>query len=507
MARRLSFEGVKPLSALRPMPEAARGLLGAVAMVAGAGVLAGLVGQVVVNADLAMIFLLAVLGAGLAYGLGAAVTAAALAALTYNYFFLEPRLTFAIGHPGDVLTFAVFFLVALAAGSLSGRLHDRTRLEAGRAEAVAALLEASRRLSAAADRQAAADALAEQLAIATGGRAMVALPEGSDFAVVAGQPLGEVEMVAARRAWRTGQPAVSSGWSFRPLAGVRGQAALVGVEAEIVAGAEGERFVNALLAQGTVALERAQFAAQAADAQAFRKSDRLRSALLNSVSHDLRTPLSTVLGAVTTLIDLGKSIKPAVRTDLLLSIREEAERLNRYVGDLLDLTRLAGGARAPRRDWVDLREVLVAALERLGPRLADRRIVRDLPPELTLVRADSALLEQALVNILENAVAYSQPGSTIEAAAYEDMGNVVVAIEDEGRGIPTGELEQVFERFRRLEEPSDRGKGAGLGLAIAKGFVEAMGGRIAAASPIQDGRGTRILISLKKEIATPGHML
>lgn len=507
MAPRPTFEPVKPLRALRPTPQAARGQLGAALMVAAAGVLAALVDQVVVNADLAMVFLLAVLGAGLAYGLWPAVTAAALAALAYNYFFLAPRLTFRIGHPGDVLTFAVFFLVAMAAGGLSGRIHDRSRAEARRAEAVAALLEASRRLSAAADRQAAAEVLAEQLAIATAGRASVLLPDGQAIAVAAGQALGEIEMVAARRAWRTGQPTVSSGWSFRPLTGVRGQTGLIGVEAEIVEGAEGERFVSALIEQGTVALERAQFAAQAADAQAFRKSDRLRSALLNSVSHDLRTPLSTVLGAVTTLIDLGKSIKPAVRTDLLLSIREEAERLNRYVGDLLDMTRLEGGALTARQDWVDLREVLDGALERLGPRLEGRRVVRDLPAELTLVRADTALLEQALVNILENAVAYSQPGSTIEAAAYEDMGNVVVAIEDEGRGIPAGELEQVFERFRRLEEPSDRGKGAGLGLAIAKGFVEAMGGRIAAASPIKDGRGTRILISLRKEIATPGHML
>jgi two-component system sensor histidine kinase KdpD len=261
------------------------------------------------------------------------------------------------------------------------------------------------------------------------------------------------------------------------------------------------------LDQGAVALERAEFAAEAADAEALRRTDRLRGALLNSVSHDLRTPLSTVLGAVTTLIDYGKSLEPKVRADLLLSIREEAERLNRYVGDLLDMTRLEGGAVVARKEWVDIRDVLRAAADRVQRRLGKRRVERDYPTELSMVKADPSLLEQALVNILENAIAYSPDGAAIEVAAYEDRGNVVISIEDEGRGIPTAELERVFEKFRRMDEATDRGKGAGLGLAISKGFVEAMGGRIAAASPIHEGRGTRILISLAKETAMPGHML
>ena len=256
-----------------------------------------------------------------------------------------------------------------------------------------------------------------------------------------------------------------------------------------------------------MALERAEFAAQAADAEALRRTDRLRGALLNSVSHDLRTPLSTVLGSVTTLLDYGKSLKPNVQRDLLQSIREEAERLNRYVGDLLDMTRLEGGALVTRREWVDIRDVLRAAVERVQRRLDKRSVARDFPDQLSMVKADASLLEQALVNILENAIAYSPDGSAIEVAAYEDRGNVVISIEDEGRGIPTEELERVFEKFRRMEEATDRGKGAGLGLAISKGFVEAMGGRIAAASPIHDGRGTRILISLPKEHVMPGHML
>ena len=228
---------------------------------------------------------------------------------------------------------------------------------------------------------------------------------------------------------------------------------------------------------------------------------------MNSVSHDLRTPLSTVLGASSTLIDLGDKLTPAVRADLLLSIREEAERLSRYVGDLLDMTRLEGGGLNIRADWIDVRDVLNAASKRVARRLGQRRMTRDFPAQLSLVMVDQGLLEQALVNILENAIAYSPDGSTVELAAYEDRGAVVISIEDEGKGIPTAELERVFDKFRRMEEPSDRTKGAGLGLAIAKGFVEAMNGRIAAASPLQDGKGTRILISLPKAVVTHPSLL
>jgi two-component system sensor histidine kinase KdpD len=470
------------------------------------------------NANQAMIFMLSVMGSGLAFGLWPALTAAALAAVAYNFLFLEPRLTFLIGHPGDVLTFGVFFAAAMATGWLAGRVRDQARATARRASAISALLAASRRLSGAARKEDAATALAEQLAAATGGRAVVFLPADGDIALVAAspamEPLSTADMAAARWSWEKGEPAgagtgtlPNAAWTFRPLQGVKARSGVAGLEPRSLAAEEDERFALALLDQGAVALERAEFAAEAADADALRRADRLRSALLNSVSHDLRTPLSTVLGAVTTLIDFGKSMQPGVRSDLLLSIREEAERLNRYVGDLLDMTRLEGGALNTRKDWTDVRDVLGAAIGRVERRLEGRRLDRDFPAQLSMVMADPSLLEQALVNILENAIAYSPDDSTIETAAYEDRGNVVISIEDEGRGIPTAELERVFERFRRMEESTDRGKGAGLGLAIAKGFVEAMGGRIAAASPIHDGRGTRILISLRKETVTPGHML
>jgi two-component system sensor histidine kinase KdpD len=494
------------------------GHLAALAAVAAASALAYVLDRYLESANLAMVYLLSVLVAGLAFGLWPAVTAAAASALIYNFFFLAPRLSLLIGHAADVLTFAVFFVVAMTTGWLTGRVRDQARATSRRASAIAAVLSATRRLSSAAKAPETATALAEQLAAATGGKAVVLIPVGDDIRLAAASPegivLGAGDMAAARWAWEKGEAAgagtgtlPTAAWTFRPLQGVNIRAGVAGVEPSAVASDDGERFVAALLDQGAVALERAELAAVAADAEALRRTDTLRSALLNSVSHDLRTPLATVLGSATTLIDYGASLQPKVRDDLLLSIREEAERLNRYVGDLLDMTRLEGGALVTRREWTDVRDVLRAAVERVKRRLGERKVKWDFPEQVTLVMADASLLEQALVNILENAIAYSPEKTAIEVAAYEDRRNVVISIEDEGRGIPTAELERVFEKFRRMAEATDRGKGAGLGLAIAKGFVEAMGGRIAAASPIHEGRGTRILISMVKETVTPEFLL
>ena len=503
-----------PLGLKRQWPGYVTGL----ALVAAANGLAFVLDRFSTGADLAMIFLASILVTGLVYGLRAAIIASAAAILTYNFFFLDPKFSLEIGHPTDVITFAIFLAVAGVTGWLTGRVRDQARLSSQRAAAVTSLLAASRRLSAASTQVQTAQVLAEQASAASGGRAIVLLPEQEMLTPVAGAPtvaqLGAGAMSAARWAWDKGEPAGAGtgtlpqvGWIFRPLVGVRGRVGVAGMEVEGHIGADEDRLVAALLDQGAVALERAELAAATVENEALRRSDKLRSALLNSISHDLRTPLATVMGSATTLIDYGKALKPDVRADLLISIREEAERLNRYVGDLLDMTRLEGGALKTRADWVDVRDTLAAAVRRVERRLGARRLVRDCADQLSSVQTDPGLLEQAIVNILENAIAYSPDGSRIEVAAYEDRANVLIAIEDEGPGIPAADIERVFEKFRRLEEPSDRdrgdrNKGAGLGLSIAKGFVEAMGGRIAATSPVSDGRGARILINLPKAVET-----
>jgi two-component system sensor histidine kinase KdpD len=501
-----------------------RGYAAAGALVAAAGLIATIADRYMTNPNLAMIFLASVLLTGAAVGFGPALAAAAAAALSYNFFFIEPRMSFSIGHLSDLITFGVFFAVAVTTGLLTGRVRDQSRYTARRAAVFASLLAASRRLSAVSTRGEAAQALAEQVGAAAGGAAIVLLPEEGEIKAAAGAPelvaLDASALTAARWAWEKGEPAGAGtgtlpqiDWTFWPLQGLRARSGVAGVSAQSAnlgahTGAGEDRVLLALLDQGAVALERAELAAATVQAETFRRSDQLRAALLNSISHDLRTPLSTVLGAATTLLDYGGTLRPEVYRDLLVSIGEEAHRLNRYVGDLLDMTRLEGGALNPRMDWTDVRDVLVAAIERVERRLGARKLVRDFPAELSLVKIDTGLLEQAVVNILDNAIAYSPDATDIEVAAYEDRSNVVISIEDDGQGIPTAELERVFDKFRRLQQPSDRGKGVGLGLSISKGFVEAMGGRIAAASPIhgdaaQGYRGTRVLISLRKE--TPTH--
>lgn len=492
--------------------------VGAACVVAATG-LALLLDRTFERVDLGVIYLSAVLAAGVLYGLRPALAAATVAFLTYNFLFLQPKYSFAIGSPTDVLTLIVFWAVALTAGFLAGRVREQAKTAQRRASAVSALLAASQRLTGVGDRTTAARILAEQTAAAAAAGAVVLLPVNDELTLVAGAPtktpLDAEAMAAARWAWEKGEPAghgtgtlPQARWTFRPLQGVRDRAGVAGIEATALSpGSDEEKLALALLDQGAVAVERADLAGQAVETETLRRTDRFRGALMNSVSHDLRTPLSTVLGASTTLIDLGDKLKPEVRADLLLSIREEAERLSRYVGDLLDMTRLEGGGLNIRADWVDVRDVLNAAGKRVARRLGARKMTRDFPAQLSLVMVDQGLLEQALVNILENAIAYSPDGSTVELAAYEDRGAVVISIEDEGKGIPTAELERVFDKFRRMEEPSDRTKGAGLGLAIAKGFVEAMNGRIAAASPIMDGKGTRILISLPKAVVTHPSLL
>lgn len=492
--------------------------VGAACVVAATG-LALLLDRTFERVDLGVIYLSAVLAAGVLYGLKPALAAATVAFLTYNFLFLQPKYSFAIGSPTDFLTLIVFWAVALTTGFLAGRVREQARAAQRRASAVSALLAASQRLTGVGDRTTAARILAEQTAAAAGAGAVVLLPVNDELTLVAGAPtktpLDAEAMAAARWAWEKGEPAghgtgtlPQARWTFRPLQGVRDRAGVAGIEAAALSpGSDEEKLALALLDQGAVAVERADLAGQAVETETLRRTDRFRGALMNSVSHDLRTPLSTVLGASTTLIDLGDKLKPEVRADLLLSIREEAERLSRYVGDLLDMTRLEGGGLNIRADWVDVRDVLNAAGKRVARRLGARKMTRDFPAQLSLVMVDQGLLEQALVNILENAIVYSPDGSTVELAAYEDRGAVVISIEDEGKGIPTAELERVFDKFRRMEEPSDRTKGAGLGLAIAKGFVEAMNGRIAAASPIMDGKGTRILISLPKAVVTHPSLL
>jgi two-component system sensor histidine kinase KdpD len=227
------------------------------------------------------------------------------------------------------------------------------------------------------------------------------------------------------------------------------------------------------------------------------ETDRLRSALLSSVSHDLRTPLSSIIGSATSLRQLGEKLPEPGRHELLDTILEEAERLNRFVQNLLDMTQLGYGALAAHVEWIDLREVIGRARSRLEQPLRDHHIEVDIPPEAAQVYADPTLLEQVVVNLLDNAAKFSPAGSTVSIVASLAARQVLIEVIDTGPGIPPAERERVFDMFYRVRDRDQRRPGTGLGLAICKGFVEAMGGTIAVRGG-RDSHGTQIVIALPR---------
>lgn len=483
-------------------------LAGAAGLVGLSNGLAFVAGPALAGANLAMLFLLSVLVSAVAYGLGAALVSALLAAVTYNFFFLEPHYTFQIAHPADLLTFSVFFAVALATGWLAGRARDNQRRTAAHAKATEALLDASRSLARAATPDDAAQALAGQITSATGGRAVVLLRDGEGLRLAGGPPglnaLSVESLDAAARVLggesMIASPGANREWTFVPLAGVKVQVGVVGFRGRRAPPADPEvpDLTNALLEQGGVVIERALLASAASENEALRQADQLRSGLLNSISHDFRTPLASILGSATTLSDYDADLSPNVRRDLLEGIQQEAQRLNQHIGALLDMSSLEGGALRARQDWADVCELVGSALRRLHSRLAEHRVERHFAEGLPLVRADALLLEQAILNVLDNAAAYAPAGTVIRIAVEEEAQNVMVAVDDEGPGIPPTELEAVFDRFRRLDVSRERTGGLGLGLSITKGFVEAMGGQVTAMSPLSTQGGTRFVIRLPK---------
>ena len=247
----------------------------------------------------------------------------------------------------------------------------------------------------------------------------------------------------------------------------------------------------------TLAVRARTQAAAAQQALVAVEQEKLRSTLLSAVSHDFRTPLAAITGAVTCLQE-ERSLDAASRRDLEQTIREEAERLDRLVTNLLDMTRLESGRVELRRDWDSVEEVIGSALARVEGRLGARRLATDIAADLPLVRIDAALVEQVLVNLLENALKHTPPEAGIRIAARREGSDVVVSVEDGGPGFPPGQDEKVFEKFQR---GASTASGFGLGLAICRAIVTAHGGRIRAEPG--DGRGARVRFTLPETGAAP----
>ena len=466
----------------------ATGYLQSTALVAVATGVSAAVFPRLAAANIVMIFLLAVVVTATLYGRGPSVLAALLSVAAFDFFFVPPYLTFRVSDTEYLVTFGVMLAVAFVISGLALRIRRGADAARERELRTAALYAMSRELADAA-------AVADLVAIAARHVASVfdadvrIIVRGADGRVLEAPPngadAGREDPVAIRlldegRPVGSSEDAPSDGRSvYLPLRGQRGALGVVRIRSRrrgLVSAAEPRRQLETFVNQTALALERARLAHEAEDARVRAESERLRSALLTSVSHDLRTPLATITGAATAMLERRDQVDDRTRRELLESIRNEAERLNRLVGNLLGMTRLESGALQLRRDWHPLEEIVGAALGRHSPRLGDRRVTVTMPPELPLVFVDDVLIEQLLDNLFDNAVKHTTPTASIRIIATASDRAVTVEIADSGPGLPRGAEEKVFDKFYR--GPTEARGGAGLGLSICHGIVEAHGGRI-----------------------------
>lgn len=439
-----------------------------------------------------MVFLCSVIFAALSFGRIVGITTAFFAFLVYNFYLTEPRGYIGFAGLEDVLTLLVFVGVALITGGLAGNLHDERDLAREQVRIFAGLMSASRPLAQCHD---AAEALR---LLETGARQMareafVYQTASADFPAPT-EPVHAPSSVsaAAKAMLRASSQADTSvdGWRLQAVYAAERQVAVIAWLPQKTAAIEQSAIAMRLLSEMSgIAIERALYIKSQLEMESLAAADKLRTALMSSISHDFRTPLSTILTSSTSLIAYGDQFSPATHLDLLTSIQEEAERLNRFVNNIMDMTRLDAGVITPRAEWTDPLEVLDNLQERMRRRLGERAMTIAAPAAVPSIHVDPVLLEQALVNLVENALVHAPGSSIVIGAAYADDA-VSLWVEDDGPGAPAAALSSIFDKFHRLN-PSDSG-GAGLGLAISKGFVEAMGGTVAATSPVHNGRGLKI---------------
>ncbi|MDR7035877.1 two-component system sensor histidine kinase KdpD [Methylobacterium sp. BE186] len=459
------------------------------------------------NADLFL--LTAVVAVAVRWGLGPSLAAVVAASLSYNFFFLPPVYTFTIADPTNIAAFLLFTLVAVLVSNLAARSRRTALISQSRARSTERLYGFSRKLSGCGSLDDVLWATSAQVAAMLKVRVVLLLPEGPAVTVRAGYPpedrLDAADLAAAQWAFDNDRPAGRGADTlpgarrlFLPLRTGRGTLGVIGLDADgtgPILTPEGRRLLDALSDQGALAIERVRLVEDLDRAERAAETDRLARALLTSISHDLRTPLASVLGAATTLRDLDAALPPDAQAELLATIIAESERLNRFIANLLDMTRLEAGAVAPNLALQDVAETVDTALRRVERVLAGHRLAVEVAPGLPTLRLDPVLVEQVLVNLLDNAAKYAPEGSTVTVRAQAEGGRVRIEILDEGEGLPDEDVERVFDKFYRARKGDRVRAGTGLGLAIARGFVEAMGGALTAANR-RDRSGAVFAVSL-----------
>lgn len=450
------------------------------------------------SARLSSIFLVGVLVTAFALGSGPSYFASTLAFLVYM-FLVDPRYQLSFGSADDFNTLFVFLAVAVLTSSLTGRVRDEAARATARSRAAGALLDATADFAASLDEDFIRARLAHHLSELARGEAVVFA--GRSFVASGTTARDEALVEAAVRLEADGFPGRRSphgpgDWSLRRL---QADEAVFGVAAWRSSGeavrAEDRALLEVLADTGAASIARARLAKAKSEAETRARTQALRDALLSSISHDLRTPLAAIVASASSLHDFGGEFPPAVRRDLAATIQEEAERLDVYVANLLSMTKLESGALNVQLSAVSVGEVLSRAVRRQaeGQR---RRVTHRSDPGLEAL-ADPILLEQALSNVLENALRYSPADGAVALTATRDGDRAQIRIVDEGPGVPAADLPRIFEKFYRAANASR--SGTGLGLSIARGLVEGMGGTLDAEN--QPAPGAGLIVTLRLPLA------
>ena len=459
------------------------------------------------NVDL--VFLTAIVAVAVRLGLLPSLLASFASAIAYNFFFLPPIYTLTIGDPANVVAFGLFTLVAVIVSSVAARGRTQASAATDRARVTELLYSFSRKLAGAGTLDDVLWATAYQAALMLKVRVVLLMPENDSISVKAGYPpedtLDDADLAAAKWAWGNDRAAGRGSDTlpgakrlFLPMHTGRGAIGVIGIDSDKpgpLLTPDQRRLLDALRDQGALAIERVQLVEEMADLERAAETERLRSALLTSISHDLKTPLAAVLGAAGALRDIGNKLSDTERADLLATIIDELERLNRFIANLLDMTKLESGAVSPNVALHDVGEIVGSALRRASRILSHHNVELELASNLPMLELDAVLFEQALFNLLDNAAKYSPTETTIRIQSWRTDAAVQLRVLDEGPGIPTTELDHIFDKFYRVQKADQVRAGTGLGLAISRGFIEAMHGIITAANRT-DRSGAAFTITL-----------
>jgi two-component system, OmpR family, sensor histidine kinase KdpD len=465
------------------------------------------------NVDL--VLLTAVVAVAVRYGLWPSLLATVAASLSYNFFFLPPIYTFTITDPTNVAAFVLFMVVAMLVSNVAARVRTQADTAIGRIRMTEQLYAFSRKLAGTGTLDDVLWATAYQIALMLKVRVVLLLPEDGLLTVKSGYPpedqLDQADLAAANWAWSNDRPAGRGSDTlpgakrlFLPMRTGRGPIGVIGIDNDRTGPLltpDQRRLLDALVDQGALAIERVLLVEDMDRVKRTVESERLRSALLTSISHDLKTPLASVLGAASTMRDLAGALSDTEKRDLLATVIDESERLNRFIANLLDMTKLESGAIVPNTALHDVGEIVGSALRRASKILTRHKVELQLAADLPMLELDAVLFEQVLFNLLDNAAKYSPPETTISIRSQRDKDRVMLQVADEGEGIPPSELESVFDKFYRVQKGDHVRPGTGLGLAISRGFVEAMRGTITAANR-GDRNGALLTIRLPMPVQT-----